>query len=94
MFVALLEGARFLWNPGLVRNPSDLPSHASFPGVRANFPRRTLTSATRACVWREDVYRFDGIVSGQPQKGVRARTGQDNCNHRETLALLMLQPHL
>jgi hypothetical protein len=39
-----------------------------FPVFGRISPRSTLALATRHVVWRKDVYRIGGIVSGQRQK--------------------------
>src|ERR1700682_3581625 len=94
MFVALLEGARFPWNSGLVRNASNFPSHESFPRVRANFPARELTLATLAGCWVRRCVSHGRNSEWNGRTAVWARTGHGDCNHMETLASPVLQPTL
>jgi len=88
MFVALLEGARFPWNPGLVRKRVESSvSRKSFPGVRANFPARDAYAGNLGMLFGTQMCIALAEYSvGNGRSGVRARTGHDDCNHMETLA--------
>lgn len=89
-----LKAHGFLGTPGSSATRRILHFTNSFPAVRGNFPAQDADVGTPACCLARRCVSHRRNSQWQRRSGVRARTGHDDCNHMETLALPMLQPTL
>jgi hypothetical protein len=86
----------FPWNSGLVRKARRILYLTKVVSwCSGEFPRaRRLRRQPWHVVWYADMCHMGGIVGGQWQSAVRARTGYDDRNHMETLVSPVIQPKL